>query len=98
MPFCKHYTKINEFKVSDLELLKKADFEEFLAHISKFGAVSKEEIKSSIETGKYITESKPATEVTIHLSLMFLFMIKYILNHSSENFIILMEHNLNGML
>ena len=50
--FCKHYTKINEFKVSDLELLKKADFEEFLAHISKFGAVSKEEIKSSIETGK----------------------------------------------
>ena len=43
--FCKHYTKINEFKVSDLELLKKADFEEFLAHISKFGAVSKEEIK-----------------------------------------------------
>ena len=59
--FCKHYTKINEFKVSDLELLKKADFEEFLAHISKFGAVSKEEIKSSIETGKYITESKPAT-------------------------------------
>ena len=33
--FCKHYTKINEFKVSDLELLKKADFEEFLAHISK---------------------------------------------------------------
>lgn len=59
--FCKHYTKINEFNVSDLELLKKADFEEFLAHISKFGAVSKEEIKSSIETGKYITESKPAT-------------------------------------
>ena len=59
--FNKKYDSIEQFTVQDLDRLKKADFEEFLNHIQKYGAVLKEELDARMQTGKYIVPSKSST-------------------------------------
>lgn len=49
--FNKKYDSIEQFTVQDLDRLKKADFEEFLNHIQKYGAVLKEELDARMQTG-----------------------------------------------
>lgn len=59
--FNKKYDSIEQFTIQDLDKLKKADFEEFLNHIQKYGAVLKEELDARMQTGKYIVPSKSST-------------------------------------
>lgn len=59
--FNKKYDSIEQFTVQDLDKLKKADFEEFLNHIQKYGAISKEELDARMQTGKYVVPSKSST-------------------------------------
>lgn len=59
--FNKKYASISQFATQDLSQLKKTDFEEFLNHIQKYGAILKEELDARMQTGKYIVPSKSST-------------------------------------
>lgn len=59
--FNKKYDSIVQFTVQDLSQLKKADFEEFLNHIKKYGAISKEELENKMQNGKCVPSSKAST-------------------------------------
>lgn len=59
--FNKKYASISQFVTQDLSQLKKADFEEFLNHIQKYGAILKEELDARMQTGKYVVPSKSST-------------------------------------
>lgn len=59
--FNKKYASISQFATQDLNKLKKTDFEEFLNHIQKYGAILKEELDARMQTGKYVVPSKSST-------------------------------------
>lgn len=52
---------ITDISIDDMGLLKKSDIEEFLYHIDKYGALTKEEIKDYRAKDKIIIPTKAAT-------------------------------------